>query len=74
MLIVNVHVNTKRIDTILIHNTGRNKNGIYEYEVLDFNNRNRLGKKFISHKRDTGYRPLLKKVLTMLENQNIGEM
>jgi len=74
MLIVDVFVNTKRIDTILIHNTGENKDGIYKYEVIDFHNKNRLGKKFISHKRDDGYRPLLKKVLTELEKHKIGEL
>jgi len=72
MLIVKVYVNEKPIDMILIHNTGKTERGKHVYEVEDIEGKSILSKS-IKHERNSGYRPLLKKVLSQLEKENIEE-
>lgn len=69
MLIVRVSVNWEPVEDILIHNTGKNRkpNGIHEYEVMSANNpKKRLLKDTITHRRGSGHRKLVKKVLDAL--------
>jgi len=75
MLIVSVAINHKVIDLICIHNTGNiSSKGLHEYEIVDpLTDKNLLPNK-IFHKRDTGYRPLLRKVLKLMEKNNISEI
>jgi hypothetical protein len=72
MLIVKVFINETPIDAILVHNTGKHKNENDIYEVVDIEGK-RIVNKLIEHKRSKGYRPLLKKVLNVLEKENIKE-
>lgn len=75
MLIISVAVNHKVIDLICIHNTGEvSKKGLHQYEIVDpVTGKNLLPDK-IFHKRDTGYRPLLRKVLKILEKNKVPEI
>jgi hypothetical protein len=72
MLIVSVAINHKVIDLICIHNTGNiNDKGLHEYEIVDPVSGKDLLPDKIFHKRDTGYRPLLLKVLKILEKNKV---
>ena len=71
MLITSVFVNDRPIDDLFIHNTGHHGNGFWEYEILDHVTGEKLIEETILHKRDDGYRPLLIKVLTLLEKHKI---
>lgn len=73
MLIVNVFVNNTPIDDLFVHNMGIKKNGISEYEIIDHKTGERVTEKTIAHKRSDGYRPLLIKVLQLLEEEKIEE-
>lgn len=72
MLIVQVRVNSETIDTILIHNTGKEKFGIYEYELCH-PDKGLLTDTKIYHKRSDGYRTLLKEALQILLDEDIPE-
>jgi hypothetical protein len=72
MLITRIFVNNNNIDNVFIHNTGNSKNGIYEYEVVDINDK-RIVPEVIKHKRKLGYRKLLIKVMKLLEKYDIPE-
>lgn len=74
MLTVLVYVNQNQIDQINIHNVKIPKNGICDYEVLSTQNKGRLFPEIVKHNRSTGYRPLLKKVLTKLIKHKIGDL
>ena len=60
MLIVKVFVNESEIDELLIHNRGeiKNKPGIYKYALMT---RNKLDVLYVTHKRDEGWKPLVRK-------------
>lgn len=73
MLITSVFVNDRPIDDLFIHNTGNEVDGIYEYEVLDPYTGERIIKESIYHERKAGYRPLLIKVLELLEKHKVEE-
>jgi hypothetical protein len=73
MLTILVYLNQKKIDQLNIHNIKIRENGICDYEVLSTKTQRRLFPDIIKHKRSTGYRPLLKKVLTKLDKYEIGE-
>ena len=68
MLIAKIYINNEQIDQINIHNTGKQNpvTGSYTYEVVDKNDKRIIPDTF-EHKRDKGYRPLLKKVLGRLD-------
>jgi len=66
MLIVKVYENTTQIDEIQIHNETGGENSVYHVEGYP-----ELGK--IHHKRSSGYRPLLYKVLRSMNAQEILE-
>jgi len=72
MLWVTVGVNENIIDRIAIHNTGNNKNGYWEYELLNPYTGKKMIEETIWHKRIWGYRPLLKQALTLLKKYNIA--
>jgi len=62
MLVIKVYINERQIDEIQIQNSGyQSKSGSYLYYLRkpEFENP-------IWHKREKGYRPLLKKVLDRL--------
>jgi hypothetical protein len=75
MLIVSVAINHKVIDLICVHNTGNiNSKNLYEYEIVNpITGKNLLPNK-IFHKRSDGYRPLLRKVLKLLEKNKVPEI
>lgn len=72
MLWVTIGINDNIIDKLAIHNTGRNKDGYYEYEIVSPFTGKRIIKETIWHKRALKYRPLLKKVLTLVEKHQIS--
>lgn len=72
MLILEIFINTDRIDRIGIHNIGSNKmnKGYYNYEVVVWND-DKQGWDFPTnrvfvHERDRGWMPLVKQVLDHL--------
>ena len=73
MLITSVFVNDRSIDDLFIHNMGcvNAENNIWEYEILDHVDGKKLVQEIIHHNRHDGYRPLLIKVLTLLEKHKI---
>jgi len=71
MLLTKVYINAREIDAIYIHNTGLIKDGEHIYRIMNPETREVLTKTTVSHKRSTGYRKLLIKVLEVLENENI---
>jgi hypothetical protein len=72
MLIVSVAINHKIIDLICVHNVGNiTKSGLDEYEIIDPVKGDKLLPNRIFHKRSTGYRPLLRKVLNLLEKNKV---
>ena len=73
MLTVRVSTNLRRkIEDIFIHNTGEVVNGMDVYELIDpVTNEELIKNVRILHKRDDGYRPLLIKVLELLEKEDI---
>lgn len=71
MLITNIYVNNKLIDSILIHNTGtKDEVGHTIYELLDINNK-RITDTLIYHKRSDGYRKLLINCLAIMDLEDI---
>lgn len=74
MLVVHVSINNKIIDLIYVHNTGNKDNIWYEYEIINPNNGERLVEETIWHNRSLGYRPLLSKVLDLLDKYQIEEI
>lgn len=74
MLTAYIFINERPIDQINIHNVFIRPNGMCDYEVVSSKTGKRLLDKLITHKRQNGYRPLLKKVLTELEKNGIGEL
>ena len=75
MLTVRVSTNlSRKVEDIFIHNTGLVANGMDIYELIDpVTNEELIENGRILHKRDDGYRPLLIKVLELLENYDIEE-
>lgn len=71
MLWVTVGVNDSIIDRLAIHNTGNTKDGYHEYEIVSPFTGKRLIEETIWHERSKGYRPLLKKVLTLVDKYKI---
>ena len=71
MLWVTVGVNDSIIDRLAIHNTGNNKDGYYEYEIVSPFNGERIIKETLWHERDKGYRPLLEKALTLMSKHKV---
>lgn len=73
MLWITIGINQDIIDRISIHNTGNNKDGLYEYEVVNPYTGDRIIEETLWHERTKGYRPLLKKALTLLGKHKIPE-
>jgi hypothetical protein len=71
MLWVTVGVNDSIIDRLAIHNTGKNKDGYYEYEIVSPFTGERLIEETIWHERSKKYRPLLRKALTLLSKYKV---
>jgi len=73
MLITRISVNWSGIEDILIHNTAElDDKGNTKYEIMNPKNPDeRLIPDIILHKRNKGYRPLLIKVLRILESKKI---
>lgn len=66
MLILKVFVNKDQIDEIRIQNKEYIQNDIYNYKIIKPKGYN----KFITHKRSTGWKPLVEKVLKTLRGKN----
>lgn len=74
MLCINVSINLKRdIEDIWVHNTGYLREDEHIYELIDPGTNNRLTETMIFHRQKDGYRPLLIKVLKLLEDEKIPE-
>jgi len=68
MLIIDVSINERIIDTIMIQNTGRKPNGLTSYEI-----REPKGEwETIHHKRDNGYLPLLANAIEQIRGKHGG--
>ena len=67
MLIAKIFVNDYCIDEVYIQNREHLKDGVYKYEIRHPIIKN----KFIIHRRDLGYQPLLIEVLKRIEKENI---
>ena len=64
MLIIKAYINEKKIEELHIHNTGETIGDFFEYEIVKPEGYEHVE---IWHKRFLGYRPLLSRVLKVLE-------
>ncbi len=71
MLITKVYINTREIDDIHIHNTGKMDGDKYIYRIMNPWLGEILTATTVAHKRGDGYRKLLIKVLEVLEKEDI---
>lgn len=71
MLITKVYINTREIDDIHIHNTGKMDGDKYIYRIMNPWLGEVLTETTVAHERRDGYRKLLIKVLEVLEEEDI---